>query len=733
MAKEEYYPLFETRRRKGRLMYRVFSFSLLIGIWSIWVYRLSYIPKEDGKWVWIGLLCAELWFGFYWFLRQALRWNPIFRQPFPERLTQSRYENMLPKVDIFVCTANPDIEPPIMVINTVLSVMAYDYPTEKLSVYLSDDGGSDVTFYALLEASKFAKHWLPFCKRFKVEPRSPDAYFKTLDTCPNNAKEFLAIKRMYQDMESRVENASKLGKVPEETYSKHKEFSEWGSYSSKRDHDTILHILLHRKDNARDEDGFVMPTLVYLAREKRPQFQHNFKAGAMNSLIRVSSMISNGKIILNVDCDMYSNNSQSIRDALCFFMDEEKGHEIAFVQAPQGFENITKNDIYGGSFRIPHEVDLHGFDGFGGPMYIGTGCFHRRDALCGRKYSDQYKIDWKNANDENIDHMIKEVSLQELEEKSKTLASCTYEENTSWGKEMGLLYGCVVEDVITGLYILCKGWKSVYYNPTRRPFLGLTPTTLPESLVQHKRWSEGQFQIVLSKFSPIWYASGLINPGLQMSYCYYNLWALNSIPTLYYSIIPSLYLLKGIPLFPQISSPWFIPFAYVIVGDSTYCLLEFLRVGGTIKGWWNELRMWVYKRTSSYLFAFVDNMLKVFGFSNSNFIISTKVAEENVSQRYEKEIIEFGNSSPMLTLLATLAMLNLFCLVGMLLKEVVSSIRIFEAMLLQVLLSGVLVLINIPIYQGLFLRKDKGRLPRSVAVKSTTLALSACVLFNYLS
>jgi len=69
-------------------------------------------------------------------------------------------------------------------------------------------------------------------------------------------------------------------------------------------------------------------------------------------------MISNGKIILNVDCDMYSNNSQSIRDALCFFMDDEKGHEIAFVQAPQGIANITKNDIYGGYFRIPHEVNM---------------------------------------------------------------------------------------------------------------------------------------------------------------------------------------------------------------------------------------------------------------------------------------------------------------------------------------------------------------------------------------
>ncbi|CAK8541681.1 unnamed protein product [Lathyrus sativus] len=35
-------------------------------------------------------------------------------------------------------------------------------------------------------------------------------------------------------------------------------------------------------------------------------------------------------------------------------------------------------------------------------------------------------------------------------------------------------------------------------------------------------------------------------------------------------------------------------------------------------------------------------MLKFIGFSNSGFIVSTKVAEENVSQRYENEIMEFG-------------------------------------------------------------------------------------------
>ena len=108
-----------------------------------------------------------------------------------------RYEKDLPGVDIFVCTADPEIEPPTMVINTVLSMMAYDYPPEKLSVYLSDDGGSVLTFYAMLEASRFSKHWLPFCKNFKIQPRSPEAYFRTalepLDD-PNKAEEWLFVK-----------------------------------------------------------------------------------------------------------------------------------------------------------------------------------------------------------------------------------------------------------------------------------------------------------------------------------------------------------------------------------------------------------------------------------------------------------------------------------------------------------------------------------------------------------
>ena len=210
MGKIENLPLFVTKLAKGRILFHLYALLLFLGICLIFVYRIRHIPRkeEDGRWAWIGLFLSELWFCVYWFVTTVVRWNPIYRYTFKDRLSHrslyifhmfnmyytymncvlyllsvtdyiNRYENALPGVDIFVCTADPMIEPPVMVINTVLSVMAYDYPPEKLSVYLSDDGGSDLTFYAMLEASRFSKIWLPFCKKFKVEPRCPEAYFHT--------------------------------------------------------------------------------------------------------------------------------------------------------------------------------------------------------------------------------------------------------------------------------------------------------------------------------------------------------------------------------------------------------------------------------------------------------------------------------------------------------------------------------------------------------------------------
>ncbi|KAI3721483.1 hypothetical protein L2E82_32496 [Cichorium intybus] len=248
-------------------------------------------------------------------------------------------------------------------------------------------------------------------------------------------------------MKNRIENVTEIGRVPEELRLEHQGFKEWDSFTSPRDHaaivqvnaansriirlffssnspikSNVMQILL---DHNHDTEGHSLPKLVYMAREKRPEYFHNFKAGAMNAPIRVSSMISNGPIILNVDCDMYSNSSDTIRDALCFFLDEEKGHEIAFVLYPQCFENITQNEVYGGSLRVLREVDFHGLDGVGGPLYVGTGCFHRRAILLGKSFSDRSTTDWKIEND-NDGRDIKNI---------ESLASCTFESDTQWGKE----------------------------------------------------------------------------------------------------------------------------------------------------------------------------------------------------------------------------------------------------------------------------------------------------------
>jgi len=40
-----------------------------------------------------------------------------------------------------------------------------------------------------------------------------------------------------------------------------------------------------RDRNGVDEDGFELPTVVYMAREKRPNHAHHFKAGAVNALV----------------------------------------------------------------------------------------------------------------------------------------------------------------------------------------------------------------------------------------------------------------------------------------------------------------------------------------------------------------------------------------------------------------------------------------------------------------
>lgn len=166
-------------------------------------YRLCFFfqdPQTRGSTPllpWVLVFASEIILSFVWIIGQAFRWNPIYRTVFPERLPK---DDKLPPIDVFICTADPTKEPTFDVMNTVLSAMALDYPPQKLHVYVSDDGGSPLTLNGMRVAWKFARWWLPFCRRYRIKCRCPKAYFSASqndddgDFAENN--EFIADKKI---------------------------------------------------------------------------------------------------------------------------------------------------------------------------------------------------------------------------------------------------------------------------------------------------------------------------------------------------------------------------------------------------------------------------------------------------------------------------------------------------------------------------------------------------------
>ncbi|KAA0044940.1 hypothetical protein IC582_016884 [Cucumis melo] len=86
----------------------------------------------------LALLVADFILAFMWVAGQSFRMIPVRRREFPEKLKRLAEEDFdFPAVDVFICTTDPDKEPPMSVVNSVLSV-------GKISVYISDDGGGEV-------------------------------------------------------------------------------------------------------------------------------------------------------------------------------------------------------------------------------------------------------------------------------------------------------------------------------------------------------------------------------------------------------------------------------------------------------------------------------------------------------------------------------------------------------------------------------------------------------------
>ncbi|XP_047337466.1 cellulose synthase-like protein G3 isoform X2 [Impatiens glandulifera] len=635
------------------------------------------------------IFLADIILSFIWVAGQGFKIRPIRRNTHQENLTLIIQEHEFPAIDLFICTADPDKEPPLSVVNTVLSVMSYDYPPEKLSVYVSDDGGSQFTLMAFTEAVNFAAYWLPYCRRNQIIERCPSVY---LESNPVWVPEFDEIKELYETMKNRIEK-----------------------------------VLI---ENIKDKDitGRGMPNLIYVSREKRKNIPHNFKAGALNVLVRVSAVMTNAPIILTLDCDMYSNDPQTPRRALCYFVDSSLKDNLGYIQFPQAFFGINRDDVYGSEFKFEAKIYPSGNDGIGGPTYLGTGAFFNRRSLFGGPQTflvpeiQELSPYWV---------VNKSIGSPDVLALANQLARCDYEAQTLWGSKVGYRYGSVAEDMYTSYLMQCEGWRSIFCHPRRPAFLGNSAMSLFDLLSQVKRWCVGFLQMGFSKHSPITFGIRFLNPFLAFAYIYHAFCPILGIAVTIYAFIPQLAMIGSISIFPKVSDPWFFLYMFLFLGAYVQDFVVFMLEGwenNSIIKWWNNQRMWIIKGLSCYPFAITDFVItNCLGITAPRFNVTGKVVDEELSDRYNRGMMEFGVESPVFIPIATSAMVNLVALACGVGEVAIIGNERFKDLFGQMFIAGYGVVNSWPIYEAMVIRHDPGKMPTKITLVSlfVTLILSS--------
>ncbi|CAN1299854.1 Cellulose synthase-like protein G3 [Linum perenne] len=682
----------------------------------------------------ILFLISDLVLAFKWLTAQALRMYPVRREQFPENLEKLVPRDEFPALDVLICTADPYKEPPLRVVNTALSVMAYEYPAEKLSVYVSDDGGSALTLFAFLEAAKFAAYWLPFCRENDVVDRSPEVYFaSSYCSSPDTITTLIMVQIMYEEMKDKIERVMEKGTVDEEYITSDAErhaFNKWTATSaafSTNHHPSIIQVLLHNKE-CKDKSGGLLPNLIYVTREKSKTTHHNFKAGALNVLLRVSAVMTNAPLILTLDCDMFSTNPRTPLHVLCYFFSGDFRPNHAFVQFPQRFRGINSQDIYAGDLKHYISVMPYGLDGLVGPIHMGTCCFFSRRAFFGGP-SDSDFVSPEIPElfpGRLVDRPIQDPEVLGL---AHRVAGCEYEARTHWGTKMGFRYGTMVEDLYTGFNLHCEGWKSIWCYPESPFFLGDSPINFLGQLIQQTRWVIGLFQITLSKYSPLTYGIRKLGLLMGLGYCHFTCWIIWFVPITTYSFLPQLALLNGVSIFPKASDPWFLLYIFLFLGAYGQDLYEFLTIDnkGTFLRWWNEQRMWIIRGLSCSLFGGFEFFLKSLGISQQmGFSLTSKVVDEEQSKRYDKGMFEFGVASPIFVPMTMAALISLVSFVVGIVGGCRGGWGNVDGLLIQILVSGFGVANSFPIYEAMGFRNDPGKLQMKTGLVAVCLSIVLC-------
>ncbi|KAI3921832.1 hypothetical protein MKX01_005521 [Papaver californicum] len=541
--------------------------------------------------------------------------------------------------------------------------------------------------------------WLMSIKH-DIEPRNPDSYFSLKGDPTKNksrsdfVKDRRKIKREYDEFKVRINGLPDSIRRRSDTFNAREEMkmlkhiretggdpleplkvlkatwmadaTHWpGTWAvsrdhSKGDHARILQAMLKPPSSdplmgsADDEDQAIdfskvdirLPMFVYMSREKRPGYDHNKKAGAMNALVRSSAVLSNGPFMLNLDCDHYIYNCKAIREGMCFMMDK-------------GGENVYPSDRYANHNTVFFDGNMRALDGL--QVFVPLGFdppqvekirqtvpdsethalkpndfdatlnanllpkrFGNSAMVCesiviaefqGRPIADHQDVQY--GRPPGILRAPREPLDATIVAEAVSVISCWYEDKTEWGGRVGCIYGSVTEDVVTGYRMHNRGWRSVYCITKRDAFRGSAPINLTDRLHQVLRWATGSVEIFFSRNNAMLGSSRLMLLQ-RLAYMNVGIYPFTSIFLIVYCFLPAFSLFSGQFIVANLNVTFLVYLLTITICLISLALLEFCLISGT----------------SAHLAAVVQGLLKVVAGIEMSFTLTSKSAGEDVDDIY---------------------------------------------------------------------------------------------------
>ncbi|CAD6205174.1 unnamed protein product [Miscanthus lutarioriparius] len=221
------------------------------------------------------------------------------------------------------------------------------------------------------------------------------------------------------------------------------------------------------------------------------------------------------------------------------------------------------------------------------------------------------------------------------------LVSCGYEDGTTWGWDIGWMYGTVTEDVATSFCMHRRGWRSAYCATAPDAFRGTAPINLTDRLYQVLRWAAGSLEILFSRNNAL-LAGGRLHPLQRLAYLNTTVYPFTSIFLIAYcGVFPAIQLVTGngattggafFSIIIRPLSATYIAFvAALMLTLAMVAVLEARWSGIALVDWWRNQQFWMVSSTGAYLAAAVQVALKVAAGKEISFKLTSKQSATSTS------------------------------------------------------------------------------------------------------